>query len=116
MNQNRVMSMLGLAAKGRNVVSGEFQTVGAVRDGTASLVIVALDASENTKKLFSDKCSFYHVPVYQYGSKEKLGRAIGKDYRSSVAVIDAGLAENIRKLLEQPGMLKDGGRLHGESD
>lgn len=87
--------MLGLAARGRNVVSGELQTLNAIKDGSAMLVIVAEDASENTRKLFSDKCSFYEVPLRMYGSREALGRAIGKDMRSSLAVIDAGLAQSV---------------------
>ena len=61
---DRVLSMLGLAARGRNVVSGEFQTESAVKTGQAMVVLVAEDASKNTKKLFLDKCSFYEVPVY----------------------------------------------------
>lgn len=92
--------MLGLAARGRNVVSGELQTLNAVKDGSAMLVIVAEDASENTRKLFSDKCSFYEVPLRMYGSREALGRAIGKEMRSSLAVIDAGLAQSIMGYLE----------------
>lgn len=92
--------MLGLAARGRNVVSGELQTLNAVKDGSAMLVIVAEDASENTRKLFSDKCSFYEVPLRMYGSREALGRAIGKEMRSSLAVIDAGLAQSVMGYLE----------------
>lgn len=100
MKQNKVLSLLGLAARGRNLVSGEFQTESAVKDGSAMLVIVAEDASANTKKLFTDKCSYYEVPVYQYGTKETLGRAIGKDVRSSLAICDAGFAETIIKHLK----------------
>ena len=100
MDQNKVLSLLGLAARARNLSSGEFQTVNAVRDGTARLVIVAEDASANTRKLFTDKCSFYHVPLYVYGTKEKLGHAIGKEVRSSLAILNAGLAESIEKYLK----------------
>ncbi|MBP5223337.1 MAG: ribosomal L7Ae/L30e/S12e/Gadd45 family protein [Lachnospiraceae bacterium] len=98
--QNKVYSLLGIAMKGRHAVSGEFQTQEAVKSGEAKLVLVAEDASENTKKLFHDKCAFYHVPVYVYGKKEDLGRAIGKDLRSSVAICDMGLAAALRKQLE----------------
>ncbi len=100
MKQNKVLSLLGLAMRGRNLVSGEFQTVESVKTGSAMLVIVAEDASENTKKLFRDKCSFYEVPIYEFGTKEILGRAIGKDIRSSMAVCDAGLADAVIKQLE----------------
>ena len=97
---DRVLSMLGLAARGRNVVRGEFQTESAVKTGQAMVVLVAEDASKNTKKLFLDKCSFYEVPVYIYGTKESLGRAIGRQERSSVGVTNEGLAESVKKNLE----------------
>ncbi len=100
LKQNKVLSLLGLAMRGRNLVSGEFQTLEAVKNGSAMLVIIAEDASANTKKLFTNKCTFYEVPVYEFGTKDELGRAIGKDMRSSLGVSDAGLAEAIIKQLE----------------
>lgn len=100
MQQSKVLSLLGLAMRGRNLVSGEFQTLEAVKSGTAVLVIIAEDASANTKKLFTDKCRFYEVPVREFGTKEELGRAIGKDMRSSLGVRDEGLAEAIVRQLE----------------
>ncbi|MCH5339125.1 MAG: ribosomal L7Ae/L30e/S12e/Gadd45 family protein [Acetatifactor sp.] len=87
--------------RGRNLVSGEFQTMEAIKKGSAMLVIIAEDASGNTTKLFTDKCTFYEVPVFRYGTKEGLGRAVGKDLRSSIGVCDAGLADAIIKQLEE---------------
>lgn len=99
MKPDKVLSYLGLAVRGRNLVSGEFQTEEAVKKGMARIVIVASDASDNTKKLFQNKCSYYEVPVYCYGTKQTLGRAIGKDLRSSLAVTDDGLAQVIEKAI-----------------
>lgn len=101
MKQNKIFSLLGIAMRGHNLVSGEFQTLDAIKKGSAMLVIIAEDASDNTRKLFTDKCSFYEVPVISYGTKESLGRAIGKDLRSSLGVCDAGLADAIIKRLRQ---------------
>ena len=101
MKQNKIYSLLGIAMRGRNLVSGEFQTLEAIKKGSAMLVIIAEDASDNTKKLFSDKCLFYQVPVFQHGSREKLGKAIGKDLRSSVGVCDAGLADAVIRQLKE---------------
>ena len=81
MGQNKIFSLLGIAMRGRNLVSGEYQTLEAVKKGSAMLVIVAEDASDNTKKLFSDKCSFYKVPIFSYVTNENLWRAFGKDMR-----------------------------------
>lgn len=100
MKENKIYGLLGLAARGRNVVSGEFSAENAVKSGSAMLVIVAQDASDNTRKRFSDKCSFYQVPFYVFGTKEELGHCIGRELRSSVAVLDEGLAREIGKHLE----------------
>ena len=53
----KIFSMFGLAARAGKIASGEFQTETAVKSQTAYLVVVAEDASDNTKKLFHDKCS-----------------------------------------------------------
>lgn len=117
MRQNKVLSLLGLAIRGHNLVSGEFQTENAVKSGHAMLVIVAEDASANTKKLFMDKSSYYGVPVYRYGTKDSLGSAIGKEQRSSLAVCDAGLAKAVVKALESEGVCQvKGGSEHGKNE
>lgn len=98
---DRIFSLLGLAARGRNLVSGEFSTEKAVKGGRAFLVIVSSEASDNTKKMFTNMCTFYHTPLYFYGTKEALGKAVGKEMRASVAVTSQGMAENIIKRLEE---------------
>ena len=96
----KVLGSLGLAMKAGDVVSGEFMTEKAIREGIARLVIVAKDASGNTKKKFADSCHFYHVPYVEFGDKEMLGKAIGKEFRASVAVTNSGFAKAIGKNLD----------------
>lgn len=95
MDEKKVLGLLGIAMKARKVVSGEVQTLMAVRKGSASLVILPEDATANTVKRFTNKGQYYGVPVYRWGTKESLGRALGKDLRSSVGVCDAGLAKSL---------------------
>ena len=97
---SKVYSLLGLAMKSRHLSSGEFQTEEAVKKKKAKLVIVSEDASDNTKKMFQDKCTFYQIPIVIFGKKEDLGRAIGKDLRSSLAICDDGLATAVMRQLE----------------
>lgn len=91
------MQMLSLAQRAGKVASGEFMTETSVKEGKSHLVIIAADASENTQKKFRDMCTFYQVPYLVYGDRDSLGHVIGKDFRASVSVNDAGLAEEIRK-------------------
>ena len=73
MKNNNALLMLGMAAKAGKTASGEFMTENAVKSGEAALVIVAEDASDNTKKKFSNMCEYYKVPVKIHGTKEELG-------------------------------------------
>ena len=97
---NRTLSMVGLATKAGKTKSGEFQTENAVKDGIAQLVIVASDASDNTKKKFQNMCDFYKVPIYFYGDKDTLGHAMGKEFRASLAILDEGFAKEIMKQMK----------------
>lgn len=99
----KVLGTLGLAMKAGKVVSGEFMTEKAIRDGNARLVIVAADASANTKKKFKDSCTYYHVPFASLSNKDELGNAIGKEFRASLAVTDWGFAQSIGKNLDLEG-------------
>lgn len=96
---NKVLSYIGLAQRSRNVISGEFMTEKFVKNQRAELVIVAEDASENTKKKFENMCEFYKVPICFLSNKEDLGHAMGKQMRASLAITDHGLANAIKKQL-----------------
>ena len=99
--QDKVFSLLGLAEKAGKIVSGEFSVENAVKAGKARLVVVAENASDNTAKKFKDKCKFYNIPIRFYGTKLALGAAIGKELRSTAAVMDEGFANTILKRLEE---------------
>ena len=97
MSISKELSLLGLAAKAGRVVSGEFATEKAVKAGKARLVLVAGDASDNSKKKFSDMCTYYKVPYFEFGSKEELGHILGKQMRASLAVIDENFSNALLK-------------------
>ena len=97
---NKALSLISLATKAGKTASGEFCTEKEVKSGKAGLVIVADDASDNTKQKFKNMCEFYEVPIYFYGDKDTLGHAMGKEFRASLAVTDHGFAKGIIKHLD----------------
>lgn len=100
MEQNsKILSLIGLSMKAGKVASGEFATEKAVKSHMAYLVVVSREASENTRKKFVNMCTHYRVPWFIYGGKLELGRAIGKEFRASLAVTDKNLALALEKLL-----------------
>ena len=100
MHRDKVLSLIGLAMKAGRCISGETMTESETKSGRARLVIIASDASENTKKKFRDMCKFYKVPIYIYGDKDTLGHAMGKEFRASLAILDEGFADGIQRELK----------------
>lgn len=98
-DKNRIFGLLGLAARAGKVQSGEFSTEKSIKSGRACLAIVSEEASENTKKMFRNMCTYYKVPYYEFGGREELGHAIGKELRASLAVQDEGFSKAIEKQL-----------------
>ncbi len=99
MNHKPWASFLGLANRARKVISGEELVVKEIQRKRAKLVILSEDASENTRKKISDKCSFYRVPLYYVDSRHELGGAIGKGARVVVAITDEGFAQKLKTML-----------------
>ena len=100
-NRDKALSLIGLAMKAGRCASGEMMTENETKSGRAKLVIIASDASDNTKKKFRDMCKFYRVPIYFYGDKDTLGHAMGKEFRASLAILDEGFARGILKELKK---------------
>ena len=95
--RNKFFGLLGLATKAGKVQSGEFSTEKSVKSGRSHMVIVSEEASDNTKKMFTNMCTHYKVPYFEFGGREELGAAMGKQMRVSLAVLDEGFSNALRK-------------------
>jgi len=96
-----MLSLLGLAKRAGKIQSGAFLAEKSVRSGSAHLVIVASDASGNTKKKFTDKCGYRHIPVcISTVDMETIGAGIGEGPRSVVSIDDAGFAKTLMDITQ----------------
>lgn len=95
----KVFGLIGLAKKAGKAVRGEGAVKDSIRYGKAYLVIIANDASDNTKKSIVNSCKYYDVPYFIVGAKDELGHALGREYSASVCITDNGFAESIKKYL-----------------
>ena len=102
-DKKKLLNMIGLATRARKVVSGEFSTEKSVKSGRTHLVIVSEEASENTKKMFTNMCTYYKVPIYLFGTKDELGHAMGQEFRASLSVEDVGFAKSMAGLMNVNG-------------
>ena len=100
MNKTKILNLLSMAQRANKVVSGDFAVTKAVQGRKALLMIVAEDASEETKKNYQRMADDAEINVYYLFDREELGHCIGKEYRAVAAVLDKGFADALVKLFE----------------
>jgi len=88
-----------MAAKARRVTSGMTLTVEAVKKGEAKLLLLAKDASEDTKKDVHILAERNSLNIYEILNKNALGGIIGKEERAVVAVLDEEFSNALQKII-----------------
>lgn len=100
MNREKVVTMLGFAAKAGKIVSGEMGVRVSTQKKKAKLMMVAIDAAASTKEEFSLVAEDNGVPCISILSMKEMGMAIGKSNRSILIVLDEGFAFQICKYMD----------------
>lgn len=98
MFNKEVYSLFGLCARARKISSGSL-LINDIRANKVKFVIIAEDASDNTKKKITDKCQYYHIDYMIYGNIESISQSIGKDNRVALGIKDRGFANKIKSKL-----------------
>ncbi len=97
---SKIYGMVSLSMKAGKLAVGEERAKEAIKSGEARLIIIADDASDNTKKKFSDMAAYRNVPLISIFDRYQFGRLIGKKFSVSAAVTDKGFADSIIRLYE----------------
>lgn len=100
----KIFGMIGLAKRAGKVSTGSFICLKMIKSRRAVLVILAEDASENTKKSIKDSCKFYNVRYIEFSDMASLGHATGGGERAVVSINDDNFAaaiSDIFKLFEE---------------
>lgn len=91
---DKLFNLIGLAMRAKKIVSGD-ELFDSIRNSKVSLVILASDASENTKKKVNDKCAFYGIDVIEVENFARLNHAIGKHNRMAIGIQDEGFKKSM---------------------
>ena len=97
MANEKFFRMLGLAARMRAVAFGEGAVKDNIKSKKAKLVIVAEDASDNTKKKFFNSCKFYEVDIVESADKLTLGRYTGREFAVVLGITNQDIASEMKK-------------------
>lgn len=93
--QDKAYMMIGMACRAGKVVTGEDLIRKAMHKDRAKLVIISEDASENTKEGYTDLCKFHNVKLVEFGTKDMLGKYVGKAERTAISINDEGFKKAI---------------------
>ena len=101
---NKAYSLISLANKAGKLVTGEDAVRNSIRSGKVKLAIVAEDASDNTKKRFSNSAAYYKTSFIIWGLKDEFGSCIGKSGRSVLGITDENFSRSFKEKLVAEGI------------
>ncbi|MDO5375603.1 MAG: YlxQ family RNA-binding protein [Staphylococcus rostri] len=100
MNQ-QFLNFLGLAMRAGKVKTGESVLIAELKKHRLKLVLIADDASDNTKKTLINKCTTYKTPYRVVSNRYELGVAIGKEARVNIGITDNGFAKKLITMIDE---------------
>ena len=98
MINKKIIGLIGLAAKARNISYGADSVEIQVKKKKVYLIIVAQDASDRTKEKFKNISEKYKIPLIIVGRIEELSKAIGKSNKAILGVENLNLSKEIQKI------------------
>ncbi len=98
---NKFLFMLGLCRRAGKLITGTDLVTKSLPSKKTYLVIYTSDASDNTKKRVTDKCSYYGVEaVMTEFSGSTVGDAIGKSGTvCTLGITDINFASELKSLI-----------------
>jgi ribosomal protein L7Ae-like RNA K-turn-binding protein len=103
---DRMLRLIGLGVRARNVVVGVEQVRDAAKRGNLEFAIVAPDASMNSRDKIVPLLRARHINFVEGPTAAELGAAVGREQTTAVGVIDRQLARGISELA-QSGVAQD---------
>lgn len=93
----KVYNLLGLAERARKLTHGMDATLQAIQRRRAHGVVLARDASENSKNKVRNAALAQNVAVVTFGDKVTFGRLLGRQPVGIIGILDAGFADTIHR-------------------
>lgn len=93
--EERVLSLVALANRAGQVVSGSDKVISALKKGGISVLILAQDTSADSSNKFAAIARVTAVRLFTLSDKERLGALLGKEVRTAVAVSSGSFATQL---------------------
>jgi ribosomal protein L7Ae-like RNA K-turn-binding protein len=114
MKTEEIRGLLGLARKARGLVIGSRETRAGLHRGQVCLVLLAADGSPRDRERLQRLAEETGTPVRAGGTREELGRAVGRDGVAVVGVTDRNVAAGILGRLDGTANPRSRGKNGGQ--
>lgn len=98
MKNNKILGLIGLAARARKVSFGADSVELEAQKNKVYLIILAQDSSSRTKEKFQKISENYKIPIIITQTIEDLSKAIGKSNKAILGIEDINLASEIQEI------------------
>ena len=99
--KDKILSYMGFARKSGNLISGSNTCSITMKKGKVKLLLIAEDASDNTKDKMTGEAKARGVCVVVYGDGEEMSHAVGESGRTVFGITDVNFAQVIKKEIEE---------------
>ena len=99
MTESKFLGLLGLCTKAGKICFGRDACIDLVEKNKIKLIIVAVDASDRTKKDIKFICDNNNTKICFYGTIENLSKAIGKSNKAIIGIKEENFARQIEKII-----------------
>lgn len=93
MNDEKIVNLLSMAQRAGKCASGRTQAQKALESKKAVLMLIATDASADSKAEFYKLAEKYEIKKFEVLNRERLGSALGKEQRSVAVLLDRGFGK-----------------------
>lgn len=104
----KVLSYMGLAARARKITWGYNTTIFNIERGTAKLVILAEELSENSKKKIISKAKANNIPYIVHGDSDEMSHITGQTGKSIFCILDTNFKKAILNEIDIDSQEKEG--------
>ncbi len=97
--KNKILNLLGLAARAGNIVFGSNACKNALKMNKIKMLVLSEDASDKTKKNYKFYAEKYNIPIIFIGTIKELSKAIGQENKAIIGIKDINIVKGIQKLI-----------------
>lgn len=99
---NKFLQFLGIVKKAGKIAEGYNKCEEVIKSGTAKLIILSDDASDNTRNKFENYSIRYDIPIIKNGFlSEDLGKILGREKIKVLCIIDYKMSSKLISMLDQ---------------